>query len=91
MPRELLGKKLWFTEITLGTHLTLPESVRNDPGAIIFALKTERIDALADSSKALGRSVSLAPKDLAQALGVRCGPALVVISNDGEVEVHENP
>lgn len=91
LPSELLGKKLWFTEIKVGTRPTLPDLVRSDPGAIVFALKTDTLEALADASKALGRSVSLASKDLASALGVRCGPALVSISNEGEVEIHENP
>lgn len=91
MPRELLGKKLWFTEIKLGTRPTIPDLVRIDPAAVVFALKADKIDALAEASKALGRPVSLAPHDLAQALGVRCGPALAVISNEGEVEIHENP
>jgi hypothetical protein len=91
MPGELLGKTLWFTEIKVGTRPTLPDLVRSDPGAVVFALKTDTFEALADASKALGRSVSLASKDLAAALGVRCGPALVSISNEGEVEIHENP
>lgn len=91
LPGELLGKKLWFTDIMDGTRLTLPDLVRSDPGAIVFALKTDTFEGLADASKALGRSVSLASKDLAAALGVRCGPALVSISNEGEVQIHENP
>jgi hypothetical protein len=91
VPPEILGKKLWFTEVKAGKHLIAPELVRNDPAAIVFATRTEKFDDLAEASRSLGRSVSLAPRELAQALGVRCGPAVVVISQSGEVEVHENP
>lgn len=91
LPPELLGKKLWFTEVKAGKHLVAPEVVRDDPGAIVFATRTEKFEDLAEASRSIGRPVSLAPRELHQALGVRCGPAVVVISKSGEVEIHENP
>lgn len=91
IPPEFFGKKLWFTEVKAGKHLVAPELVRNDPAAIVFATRTEKFDDLAEASRSLDRPVSLAPRELAQALGVRCGPAVVVISQSGEVEIHENP
>jgi hypothetical protein len=91
IPPEFFGKKLWFTEVKAGKHLVATDLVRNDPAAIVFAIRTEKFDELAEASRSLGRPVTLAPRELAQALGVRCGPAVVVISQSGEVEIHENP
>jgi len=90
MPRELLGKTLWFTPIEGRSPTALPALIKDDPGAILFATRVEKLEVLAEASKELGRSVTLAPRDLAQALGVRCGPAVVVISKNGEVEIREN-
>jgi hypothetical protein len=91
IPPEILGKRLWFTEIKARKHLVVPELLRDDPGAIVFATRTDKFEDLAEASRFLGRPVSLASRELSQALGVRCGPAVVVISQSGEVEVHENP
>lgn len=95
LPAEFLGKKLWFTRIEGRGQAVLPDLVRNDPGAIVFALEVERIESLEEASKTFGCPVSLAPRELPQALGVRCVPALVFISKEGEVQVsenaHENP
>ena len=91
VPPDFLGKKLWFTEIKAGKRLVVPHDLRDDPGAIIFATRAEKLEVLADASKALSRPVSLAPREFPQALGVRCVPAVVIISQTGEVEIHESP
>ncbi len=91
IPAELLGNKLWFTRIEGKNLPALPSLVKDDPGAIMFATKVEKLEALTEASRILGRPVSLAPRELPEALGVRCGPAVVIISPKGEVEIHENP
>lgn len=91
IPPEMLGKKLWFTQVEAGKQLETPDAVRDDPGAIVFATRAKTFELLAEASKALGRPVSLAPRELPQALGVRCVPAVVVISQKGEVKIHESP
>lgn len=91
LPTELLGKKLWFGPVGAGRTVSLPGSIQSDPGAILFATRVERVESLSELSEALGRPVSLAPSGLAEALGVRCAPAVVLISPKGEVEIDENP
>jgi hypothetical protein len=91
IPPDFLGKRLWFARFESGKQPSIPALVRDDPGAILFATRVEKFEILAEVSKALGRPVSLAPRELAQALGVHCEPAVVVISKNAEVEIHENP
>ncbi len=91
IPAEFLGKKLWFARFDGQRRAVLPDLVKDDPEVIVFALGIERLEALSELSRAIGRPVSLAPRELPLALGLRCGPALAVISKEGEVEIHENP
>ncbi len=91
IPPELVGKKLWFARIEGKNLSALPALIIDDPGAIVFATRVEKLEALSEASRILGRPVSLAPRELPEALGVRCGPAVVIISPKGEVEIHENP
>ena len=91
IPSELLGKTLYFTRISDAKPPALPEIVQLDPGATILATRVDRLEILNEVSRALGRPVALAPEGLAQSLGARCVPALIVISKAGEVLVHEAP
>jgi hypothetical protein len=91
IPPDFLGKRLWFARFESGKQPAIPDLVKDDPGAIVFATRVEKFEILAEVSKTLGRPVSLAPRELPQALGVRCAPAVVSISKNGEVEIHENP
>ena len=91
IPTEFLGKTLWFTRIEGTNSLPLPDLVRDDPDLLVFATRVETLESLNPGSKVFGRPVNLAPRGLPEALGVRCGPALVVISKNAEVKIHENP
>jgi hypothetical protein len=93
VPPELRGKTLWFFRLDGEKRPTLPGNVGADPSALLFAVRTDGLGTLEKASKSWGRPVGLAPRGLAEALGVRCAPALVSISGDGQgpVEIHENP
>jgi len=91
IPAELLGKTLWFFTADEEKELRVPGIVSRDPGVVAFLVRTPGLGALGRLSKTLSRPVDLAPRGLAEALGVRCAPALVSISKDAEVDIHENP
>ncbi len=91
VPAELREKKLWFFRLEGEKLPALPENVSADPSVLLFAVRTDGLGALEKASKSWGRPVSLSPRGLAEALGVRCAAALISISGDGEVEIHENP
>jgi len=91
IPSELRGKSLWLFRLEEGKEVRAPELVSADPSVLAFLVQTPGLRALESVSRSLGRPVSLAPRGLAEALGVRCAPALVSISKEGEVEIRENP
>lgn len=91
VPPELRRKTFWFFRLDGEKLPAFPGYVSADPSAILFAVRTDGLGALEKASKSWGRPVSLAPRGLAEALGVRCAPAFVSVSGDGEVEIHENP
>ena len=91
VPPELRGKMIWLSSFETRKHPAIAEHVTRDPNILIFATRVDRLETLAEVSKVLGKPISLMPRGLAEALGVRCAPALVSIRADGEVEIHENP
>jgi hypothetical protein len=91
VPESLRGRRLWFFAFTAGRGPRIPEQTSSDPDVVPLVTKIEKVEDLAKVSKLIGRPASLAPKGLADALGVRCVPALVTVSKDGEVEIHEDP
>jgi hypothetical protein len=91
VPPELRGKTLWLIPLEGRKHPVFPEKVKTDPTILALATKAVGLESLEVASKVLGRPVTLLPRGLADALGVRCAPALLSISPDGEVEIHENP
>jgi hypothetical protein len=91
VPEQLRGRRLWFFAFTAASQPRVPEPVRSDPDLIPLATKVERVQDLAKLSELVGRAARLAPKGLGEALGVRCVPALVTISKDGEVVIDEDP
>jgi hypothetical protein len=91
VPEALRGRRLWFFAVTAGRMPRIPEQVKDDPDLVPLVAKVDRVEDLAKVSTRIGRSASLAPKGLGEALGLRCVPALVAISKEGKVEVHEDP
>jgi hypothetical protein len=91
VPDVLRGRRLWFFSFASGKTPRVPKDAENDRDLVALASKVEKLEDLAKLSKTLGRPVSLAPKGLGETLGVRCLPALVAISKEGEVEIHEDP
>jgi hypothetical protein len=91
LPQALLGRKFWFFAVPAGKSPKIPAEVMSDPDVVPLAAKVEKLQDLAQVSKIIGRPASLAPKGLGEALGVRLIPALVTISKEGEVEIHDDP
>jgi hypothetical protein len=91
VPDLLRGRRLWIFPLVPGRMPRPPGEAQHDPDLALLVSKAERVEDLAKATRLLGRPVSLAPKGLAESLGVRCVPALLAISNEGEVEVHEDP
>jgi hypothetical protein len=91
VPESLRGRRLWFFAFTPGKSPRVPDEVERDPDLVPLVAKIEKVEDLARLSKLIGRPVSLTPKGLGEALGLRCVPALVAISKEGEVEIHEDP
>lgn len=91
IPKEFRGKTLWFLGLDGEKAPPLPRTLSLDSSVAAFLVRMPGLVALEKASKSLGRPLSLAPRGLAEALGVRCVPALVLISQEGEVEIHENP
>jgi len=91
IPEALRGRRFWFLGMAGGRTPRIPPEVQEDPDIRVLVSRIEKLGDLARVSEILGRPVSLAPKGLGEALGVRCVPALVTILREGEVEIHEDP
>jgi hypothetical protein len=91
LPDALRGQTIWLFSTAPGRSPRIPKDVERDPSAIPLATKLESLEDLAKLSRLFARPVRLAPRGLAEALGVRCVPALVSISSDGGIELHEHP
>ena len=91
VPAELRGKTLWFFRLDGEKLPPFPGNLGADASVMLLVVRTDGLGALERASKSWGRPVRLAPRGLAEALGVRCAPALVSVSSEGKVEVHENP
>ena len=84
VPQRFRALTLYFVRIPKGGARprilpeTLPES------AEVFVLETASLSDVATLSRVLSRRVSLAPRDLARALGVQCADARVSFSADGK-------
>lgn len=91
VPESLRGRRLWFFNLQNGKAPSIPREISEDPDATFFATKLENLEDLRKASDSLGRAVALAPRGIAEALGVWCTPAVVTISKEGEAEIHENP
>jgi hypothetical protein len=91
VPESLRGRRLWFFAFTPGMEPRVPDEAQGDPDVVPLVTKIEKVEDLAKLSKLIGRPATLAPKGLGEALGLRCVPALVAISKEGEVEIHEDP
>lgn len=90
VPAELRGRQLWFFSALEPARVRIPEEVRADEQALLFVLSTPKIGNLAELSKILGKHLYLAPRKLAEALGVRCANSRVVVSSDGGIVIHES-
>lgn len=91
VPEQLRGKRFWFFAFAPSSRPRVPEEVQGDPVLIPLVTRVEKVADLAKLSGLIGRAASLAPKGLGEALGVRCVPALVSVSKDGEVVIDEDP
>jgi len=91
VPEQLRGRRLWFFAFTQGSRPRVPEEVQGDSDLIPLVTRVEKVEDLAQLSGLIGRAASLAPKGLGEALGVRCIPALVSISKEGEVVIDDDP
>ena len=91
VPAELRGKTLWFFRLDGEKLPPLPGNRGADASVMLLAVRTDGLGALERAAKSWGRPVNLAPRGLAESLGVHCAPALVSVSSEGEVKIHENP
>jgi hypothetical protein len=91
VPEQFRGKRFWFFAFAPGSRPRVPEEVQGDPDLIPLVTRVEKVEDLAKLSGLIGRAASLAPKGLGEALGVRCVPALVSISKEGEVVIDDDP
>lgn len=91
VPPELRGRQMWFFAAGEPARVRIPEEMRADPQALLFVLSTPKIGSLADLSKDLGKNIYLAPRKLAEALGVRCAGSRVMVDPEGGVVIHEIP
>ncbi len=91
VPAEFRGRQLWFFSAQEPARVRIPEEIRAEGQALLFVLSTPKIGSLADLSKVLGRNIYLAPRKLADALGVRCAGSRVVVNPEGGVVIHESP
>lgn len=86
------GRAVWFFDGKDPDRVRMPSKILSDKDAIIFCVRLTRLEDLGRLRKRLGRKVRLAPGRLAGALGVRCAPSVVEVSEDGkEAVVHESP
>ncbi len=83
VPERFRGLTLYFVRIPKGgaRPRVLPETLA--ASAEVFVLETSSLDDVATLSRILGKRVSLATKEFAAALGVRCGDAQVTFTSDG--------
>jgi len=83
VPERFRSLTLYFVRLPKGggRPRILPESL--PASAEVFVLETSSLDDVATLSRILGKRVSLATKDFAAALGVRCGDAQVTFTSDG--------
>jgi hypothetical protein len=91
VPDQFRGRRFWFFAFAPGNRPRVPAVVQGDPDLIPLVTRVEKVEDLARLSGLIGRAASLAPKGLGEALGVRCVPALVSVSKEGEVVIDEDP
>jgi hypothetical protein len=83
VPERFRPLTLYFVRIPKagGRPRILPETV--PASAEVFVLDTASLDDVATLSRLLAKQVSLATKEFAAALGVRCGDSMVTFTPDG--------
>lgn len=89
LPPELLGKELLFFRAEAASSPRVRELAKAAPDALLFITAIDKLENLGALSTALGRPLQLAPPGLAEALGVRCAPALLRIAANGERDLDE--
>jgi hypothetical protein len=89
IPGELRGRQLWFFDARTSGGMRLPREVEEDPRALLFVLGARKLEDLGEIAKSLHWELSFSPRGFAETLGVRCAGTRVLVTTDGEIEIHE--
>jgi hypothetical protein len=88
---RLRGKRFFFLAVDDPSRVRLPAEVAQDRSTEILLVGIRRLREVPDVARVLGRPVSLVGAGFARALGVRCAPSLVTISEKGDaIHLHES-
>jgi hypothetical protein len=84
------GRTLSFRSASDLGRLSLPPELERISAAEILIVQARSLKDLPEAARRLGRPVSLATASFARALGVRCAPTWLRISEKGDrIELHE--
>jgi hypothetical protein len=87
---RLRGKIFYFLAAGDPSRVTLPPELEKNTAAEVVVVRVRSLKDLPEVARSVGRPVSLAGRDFAQALGVRCASTWLKISEKGDaVEIHE--
>lgn len=84
LPQQFRGRAFYYISLDGGFEdVPWEAEIAKDQRAEILLLKAERPAAAGELARRLGRPVTFASKDLADALGIQCSPTKVSVGENG--------